>query len=194
MKQRQSQSCFLKKIIEVTTASHQNDQMRSRIRDDRKGHPRLLTTRQGPNGLQGQIARDAKAAQVPAQLLRHGRREEGHHKVERGHFEVQLVHVVLRETRHAGVATQFHPAVHGLELPHHEFDQGGFADTVAAHHANAGRNVDAQINAFQQDALRAIAKGQPIDHDNGLLQGLAFGKTKGKLGIVNHVLHLIKDA
>ena len=124
--------------------------MRVRQTQARERDAGFLAAGQQGHFLQAGGARDAEGAQVAAVLLVLLAGVVFGHEADGAGGHVKGVDVVLGEEADAQARVLRYEADGGLELADEEFEDGGFAGAVGADDADAGVELDVEVDVFEQ--------------------------------------------
>lgn len=109
--------------------------------------------------LQARHAGDAKGAEVAAVFFVLFAGEVFRHEADGAGVHVEGVDVVLGEEADAEAWVLADEALGGRELADEEFEDGGFAGAVGADDANAGVELDVEVDVAEEGFARGVAEG-----------------------------------
>lgn len=132
--------------IEMIRRFVQHEDVRVRQTQTRERDAGFLAAGQEGHFLQARGAGDAEGAQVAAVLLVLLARVCFGHEADGAGGHVEGVDVVLGEEADAEAGVLGDEAEGGLELADEEFEDGGFAGAVGAYDADAGVELDVQVD------------------------------------------------
>ena len=136
--------------VEVVGRLVQDEDVRVRQAKAGEGDAGFLTAGQQGHFLETRGAGDAERAQVPAVFLVLLARVVLGHEADRAGVHVQGVDVVLGEEADAQTRVLGYEAGRGLQLADEELEDGGFAGAVGADDADAGVELDVEVDVFEE--------------------------------------------
>ena len=146
----------------------QDEDVRVRQTQARERDAGFLAARQEGHLLQAGGAGDAEGAEVPAVLLVLLAGVGFGHEADGAGGHVEGVDVVLGEEADAQAGVLGDEADGGLELADEEFEDGGFAGAVGADDADAGVELDVQVDVGEERLfVRRVAEGDSGHLDDG---------------------------
>ncbi len=142
--------------------------MRIRQRQTRERDAGLLPAREQLHLLQAGHARDAESAEVATVLLVGLTGVIPRHEADGGGVHVEGVDVVLGEEADAETGVLRDEAGRRLKLADEEFEDGGLAGTVGADDADAGVELDVEVDVAEEGLrARRVAEGDAAHLDDG---------------------------
>ena len=153
--------------VEVVGRLVQDEDVRVRQAQARERDAGLLAAGQEGHLLQARRARDAEGAQVAAVLLVLLARVVLRHEGDGAGVHVQGVDVVLGEEADAQARVLGYQPDRGLELADEELEDRGFARAVGADDADAGVELDVEVDVFEERFVGRVAEGDARHLDDG---------------------------
>lgn len=162
--------------VEMVGRLVQDEDVRVRQAQARERDAGLLAAGQEGHFLQARSARDAEGAQVAAVLLVLLARVVLRHEGDGAGVHVQGVDVVLGEEADAQARVLGYQPDRGLELADEEFEDRGFARAVGADDADAGVELDVEVDVFEERFVGRVAEGDARHLDDGGRELLHLGE------------------
>ena len=157
----------------------QHEDMRVRQTQARERDAGFLAPRQQIHLLQRGGPRDAERAQVAPVLLIRFARVRARHEGDGARVHIQRVDVVLREETDAEAWVLRDEALAGFQLADEEFEHGGLPRAVGPHDADAGVELDVQVDVGEERVfVLGVPERDPGHLDDGRAQLLDVGEAE----------------
>mmetsp|Transcript_6209 Transcript_6209/g.19203 ORF Transcript_6209/g.19203 Transcript_6209/m.19203 type:complete len:283 (-) Transcript_6209:832-1680(-) len=165
--------------------------MRARVRQLGQRHSVLLPARKRVHRLARQLSVDAKGAELRARFVILDEWVGLHHYLQRSQRQVQAVHMMLAERRHANLWVALNMPRRRLEAAGYEVEKCRLADAVGTHDCKAALQVQPKVQVVEQCGAVLVPKRHVVERNDRRRDDADWlREPEDVVGVLLHLLHV----